>query len=607
MEEEMIYRPRQMYMTQLKQQFHDASAQYFEKLLRESQVDENMNASHVKDYKAKVEERKAKESALGRTKTGKVFAIIGLVLFSIVAVLFLILTIANVVGPWGWGVFAGGLALAVLMIILLATRIKNAMKYAKEALEKAKEVEEKALQVCYADLAPLNALYDWNMPQKIMNRVTPILKLDEHYTSSRDDELHRIYGLKDDDASTLQVLSGSILDNPFILERVYERDIHDKEYTGEITITWTTTSRDSNGHTVTHHHSQVLHASVYHPAPFFYKTTRIIYGNEAAPDLSFTRSPNKNSALEGKALDHYIKKRSKQLSKKEREALTDNDPTTNFKTMGNETFDALFGADDRDNEVQFRLLFTALAQTNMLDLLKNKEPFGDDFVFCKDHKINSIASAHSQDFNYVANPEHFKGYDVKACREFFVSYCDKFLTGLYFDLAPLISIPAYQTHRPAHSFLDKDAATWLPRREHEVAANKLGDKLFLPKDADPNVPLFLKETSCVKGDGVDDSIIHSSGFHTTPKTDYVSKMGNDGRMHTIPVHWVQYDEVHDDFHISSMKVGGNAYQFNKVGKDLTTKYGSSYYQRGILAFFAGKGDKAFKKSEFEQYFESEKK
>ena len=47
MEEEMIYRPRQMYMTQLKQQFHDASAQYFEKLLRESQVDENMNASHV--------------------------------------------------------------------------------------------------------------------------------------------------------------------------------------------------------------------------------------------------------------------------------------------------------------------------------------------------------------------------------------------------------------------------------------------------------------------------------------------------------------------------------------------------------------------------------
>ena len=603
MADEMIYRPRDMYEKLLKKQYHEEAVNYFNELLEKSKVDEALNAKHVKDYNVKVEARKQAEKKLNGAKAGKGWAIVGIVLGAALAVVFTVLVATGVVPAWGIALIAGGVAIVALMIVLLCTVIKNALKRAKEAYDKAKKEEEQALQVCWDDMAPLNALFDWNMPHRIMSKVTPIIKLDENLSAKRDYELHEFYGLEDDEASTLQVLSGTIMDNPFILERVFERDIHDKRYDGSLTISWTTTYRDSQGNTHTETHTETLHAHVYHPAPFFYKNTRLIYGNEAAPKLSFTRQPNPNCKLKGNKLESYIKKRVKELKKKESKALTDNDETTNYSMMGNERFDALFGADNRDHEVQFRLLFTALAQTNMMDLLTNEEPFGDDFVFYKQKMINSIASAHSQNFNYVASPGMFFNYDCGACRNYFVNYCDEFLKGLYFDLAPLISIPLYQMHRPTRSFMDSDAAYWLPRREHEVAANSLGDSNFLPLGADPSLPVLLKERTSYRGNGMDDTVIHASSFKTTPMVDYVSVLGGDGRYHDVPVHWVQYDEVHEDFHIATTEIGGSQQIFRGVAGSVLSRYGSvSHYERGILSFFTGHDGSRFNGEELKNLF-----
>ena len=587
MAEEMIYRPREMYEKQLEKQYHEAALEYFNNLVKEANVDENMNAMHVKTYNEKVAARKECEKKLGKAQAGKGWAIVGLVLGAVTAVAFLVLCITGVVPWWGYFIMAGGLLIVALMIVLLCTVIKNAVKRAQEALDKAKAEEQKALQICYDDLAVLNSLYDWNMPQKIMTKATPILKLDDHFTSERDYELHQYYGLEDDNSSTLDVVSGSIMDNPFVLEKVLQREIKDKEYHGTLTISWTTTSRDSNGNVHTEHHTQTLHASAWHPAPFFTEFTRLIYGNEAAPDLVFSRYPNENSSLPEAKLKSYVKKRAKELAKKERKALTDNDETTNFQAMGNDEFDALFGADDRNHEVQFRLLFTALAQVNMVDLMKNPYPYGDDFAFFKDHKINSVASRHSQTFDYVADPAYFRGYDVKACRENFVAYCDKFLRGLYFDLAPLLSVPLYQMHRPVHSFYESGKGDWLPRREHEVLVNGMRRDAFIPQNADPSVRLYLKQTYNRRGDGVDLTTVRSSSFHTTEMIDYVPVMGGDGHMHNVPVHWIQYDEVWEDFQIVSTKVGGTNRSYNSILSQIGDRYGSvNHYERGLLAFAA---------------------
>ena len=66
-----------------------------------------------------------------------------------------------------------------------------------------------------------------------------------------------------------------------------------------------------------------------------------------------------------------------------------------FNPLGNIEFEALWNALDRDNETQYRLLFTPLAQTQLKDvLLDNKVGFGDDFYMVKDGMLNKVEPNH---------------------------------------------------------------------------------------------------------------------------------------------------------------------------------------------------------------------
>ena len=59
----------------------------------------------------------------------------------------------------------------------------------------------------------------------------------------------------------------------------------------------------------------------------------------------------------------------KKLEKKSRKSVNQG---TNYTVFGNSEFEVLFGATNRNHEVQFRLLFTPLAQTELLKLMKEK-------------------------------------------------------------------------------------------------------------------------------------------------------------------------------------------------------------------------------------------
>ena len=190
-------------------------------------------------------------------------------------------------------------------------------------------------------------------------------------------------------------------------------------YTGSRVVTWTETVTDSQGHRRTVTQSQTLTASLSKPYPEYNDYTELIYGNEAAPDLSFSRGPSGASNMNEKQIERAVKKGEKKLRKKAQADMTDDDPTTNFTQMANSEFDVLFGAIDRDNEVQFRLLFTPLAQQNMTALVKAKEPFGDDFSFIKRGMLNYISSTHSQSFPFDAHPSQFVGYDIDESKRLF--------------------------------------------------------------------------------------------------------------------------------------------------------------------------------------------
>ncbi len=610
MEEQMMYRPRELFEKQLKEAYHKTAEEYFEQLSKTSKVNPEENAAHVKQYNLDSADAKAKEGKASSARGLNIFltvAMIASIFIGMLMILFGVLMDA----PWWVYLIAGILVAGGIASFIVKFRVMKGMvaRREKEAAEAKKKAEE-SLRICYMDMAPLNARFDWNAPAIIMEKATPLIDLDPIFTPERFCYLRDKFGLQEVDdphQTVLGVISGQIQGNPFIVERILTEQTGPKTYTGSITIHWTTTYHDKNG-THVEHHSQTLVASISRPAPFYRTDTRLIYGNEAAPHLTFSRSPSGVSNLSEKEKNKLAAegvKRIKKLSEKQLKEGSEHVITP----MGNDRFDAFFGADDRNNEVEFRLLFTPLAQKNMLDLIENPAPYGDDFVMVKEGMVNSVASAHSQGFDYSANPERFAGYDYEAMKSGFVSYCDSYIQSLFFDLAPLLSIPLYQMHKPHEYIYGGGYGSNLTAYEHESMANSMDPSLLRPEEAGDDLPLILKQISSKPCGKTDEVLLSAYSFKETPKVEYVTKMGGDGRAHEVPVHWIQYDLVQKETSIGVRSVGGTRYEYlkNKLGDDSWFKNCGGSYQRGLFAFLLGKDGLSLEKdAEIASLFTEEK-
>ena len=601
MAEDIIYKPRELYETQLKKQFHDEAEKYYEELAVKGNLDKGTNKVHVEKYDKENAKLNAvdKNRSSKRTKKGLLIALsVILIIGAIVLIVVGVLQVSKN-GGLGGGLIGGGAAVIVGGILILVFPVRSFSKKIKELdneYAKQETVVKKALSDCYADMAGLNSLLDWNIPAKIVKNVTPILQIDDFYTNERAAMLKENYGLWDDDnpdSSTIGVLSGEIQGNPFILQRSLVRRMVPKVYTGSIVITWVTYSTDSNGRRVAHHHSQTLTATHTEPAPVYENVTALIYGNEAAPKLSFFREPYHADKLSEKERIKEVQKGGKELRKLAESSLKKGNSHP-FTPMGNDEFDWFFRAFDRDNEVEFRLLFTPLAQTNMLDLIENKEPFGDDFYFKKVKKINIIQTAHSQSFPYFTDPDYFIHYSFEAGKERMVSYCDAFIKNFYYDFAPLMSIPLYQMHK-SHEFIYRDDNVRnYPIFEQEVMANYLGDFNFRPKNAAVDLPVILKAVSSSKRGVQDEVKIHGSSFIKIPRVTLVPMHGGDGRIHDVPVHWIEYDPIAEDNYFRMFHANASKAEFDSNGKEVA----GAKYQRGYIAsMMKGKDDGQFTKIE----------
>ncbi len=591
MEDQMMYRPRELFEKQLKEAYHKTAEEYFAKLTEESKVNPEENAAHVKRYNLDASDAQSKEKKASSARGLNVFLTVAMIVSFVVGALMILFGVL-LDAPW-WIYFiagvliSGGIATAIVKFCVMKGVVSAREKEASEAKKKAEE----SLRICYMDMAPLNARFDWNAPATIMEKATPLIDLDPIFTPERFCYLRDKFGLQEIDDShqtVLGVISGQIQGNPFIVERILTEETGPKTYTGSITIHWTTTYHDKNGVHV-ENHSETLVASITRPAPFYHTDTRLIYGNEAAPHLSFSRAPSGVSNLSEKEKDKLAAEGIKRIKKLSEKQLKDGSKHV-ITPMGNDRFDAFFGADDRNNEVEFRLLFTPLAQKNMLDLIENPAPYGDDFVMVKEGMVNSIASAHSQGFDYSADPERFAGYDYQAMKGGFVSYCDSYIQSLFFDLAPLLSIPLYQMHKPHEYIYGGGYGSNLTAYEHESMANSMDPSLLRPEEAGDDLPLIIKQISSTPCGKTDEVLLSAYSFKETPRVEYVTKMGGDGRAHEIPVHWIQYDLVKKESNIGVRSVGGTRYGYlkSKMGDNSWFKNCGGTYQRGLFAFLMEK-------------------
>ena len=367
-----------------------------------------------------------------------------------------------------------------------------------------------------------------------MTKTVPRLEFDPYFTTQRLADLKATYGWSDSFNAGRSVVyshSGLINGNPFVICRTRKMEMGTKTYYGEKTIHWTTEETDSDGKTRTVHHSETLVASVTAPYPEYFEKTRLIYGNTAAPDLIFYRKQSGLADSEGslkfKMKRHSLRKKSRDLS------------NADFAMMTNEEFEVAFDTSNRNNNQQYALLFTPLAQESMMNLLKDdKVGFGDDFDFGKQRMINVIFSNHMQSLNLDMNPQQYKGFDYDKAESDFYAINSRYFRAIYFCFAPLLCVPMYQQIRPQEDIYGRNMLQHSSFWEHEALANFWGQGRFKHPACVTNCILKTEQVQTI---GDNSTIkVNAYGYRTEQHLEYVSKWGGDGNLHHVPVYWDEY-------------------------------------------------------------------
>lgn len=522
---EDVYEPLAEYRDNFRGRFHELAKNYFEKLVADSGLDVEAN----RKLAAKVLKLENEEATAKRKR-------FWLVVFMLLAGLagsalgYFSYERFNAGDAAGGGKFAAGAVAAFAAAIpafLRFLRIGENLRHLSRQIRAGKNLG-------YTRMERLNASYTWDIPVRLAAQTVPRLAFDPFFSAQRLDDLKRLFGWNDsfnEGKSMLGSQSGVINGNPFVIGDYLQMEWGEKTYTGTKSISWTERETDSQGRSriVTRH--QTLYASVTKPIPVYSEKRIVVYGNDAAPNLEFTRSPFGNTTGAVAGLKKWWRvKRLKSFSRN----LTDD---SNYTIMANHEFEALFCTKDRNDEVEFRLLFTALAQMQMLALIKDREVgFGDDFKFKKAGRINLVAADHLDHADLDTDPSRYRDWSVDSAALKFMRFNEEFFRHVYFALAPFLAIPLYQqtrTHEEIYKGVippNAKASFW----ECESAANYQGEQVFQhPASITRNI---LKTT---RGQGGDVAVT-AHGFRGENHTEYISKLGGDGNWHDVRVDWVEY-------------------------------------------------------------------
>ncbi|MBQ7208262.1 MAG: hypothetical protein IJS01_10745 [Lentisphaeria bacterium] len=572
---EDIYEPLSRYRDEFREKFSRLTAEKFNELEKESRVDASANAALVAEIEkntAALEEVKSRRTLWGFLTALAVLLTAG----GVGAAIYGIVKRAELRQELLIGLVAGGIAGAVVFLLLM---IKLTVPRYRQADEKAKELEQivrEKTEEAWRQMAPLNELFDWRITADLITRTVPRIEFDPFFTEARLRDLRESFGWDDkfnERYSVVNAHSGVINDNPFVFAELLRQDWEMKRYTGHLEISWTETVRDSDGKTRTVRRYQTLTAHVEKPAPVYPTDKMLIFGNDAAPDLVFSREPS--GVAGGKGFFNSLERKSR-LNELKRYARNLDDES-NFTMMSNEEFEVLFHAKDRSDEVGFRLLFTPLAQQQMVDLLNDAEVgFGDDFRFIKRKKINFIMASHLDGTSFSDDPEQFCGYDLESMRKNFQTFNEAVFKSLYFALAPLLIVPLYQQIRTRQAIYGEEEKKRSTFWEHEAIANYYGGKCFAhPQSITQNI---LK-TRCVSRDdaGAGTVEVTASGFRGEDRVDHVSVYGGDGRFHAVPVPWVEYLPV--------QKTSSYHFVENPDEKTVDLRRSHALLRRSIYTFF----------------------
>lgn len=527
-----VYKPLQAYANEFRGKFAEILAGTFRELVDASGIDVSANKKTVAELRSVEKDLSEGGTNLSCLRFCRTFLwIVAVAGFGIPVFLFFEKEILDnclwilIVGP----------AAGTIALILIFGLINDKIKMLRERVSKLTEKSKNLKKLAWNQMAPLNRLYDWDLTLRMISKAVPAIEFDPFFTQRRVLDLREIYAWDDsfnNERSVIFANSGTINGNPFVFCKTLEMAWGTRTYYGEKRISWTERVRGTDGKYRTVFRTQTLVASLEKPVPEHFTGTFLIYGNTAAPNLKFYRQ--KSGYADG-GFGAWMKKR--ELRKFSRKL----DDESQYTMMQNEAFEVAFETKNRNNEREFRLLFTPLAQEAVLELLRDKTyGFGDDFNFEKNKMINTVTADHLDRMKLETNPKEFKSYDFEAARKAFFDFNTEYFRGVYFSFAPLLCVPAYQQIRSRETIYgdsrSRRAAFW----EHESLANYWGSDRF--KHPSCVTPCILKtqETPLQNGSRIK---VLAHGFRKVRRVSVVKKFGGDGRCHDVPVQWDEYFPV----------------------------------------------------------------
>ena len=417
---DLFLEPLKYYESDAKNKIVDNSDSYFEDLLKKSGIDADQNRETAKKYRAENEMVKTLNSKISKYKALRVL----MILLSIIGVILFFVGIFQLPAYTGVGValMLVGVGLSALCLFIWFGKLNKVIKDSSSVRDEHRKKADEYLKECQAQVAPLNSMFDNTDTFKVIEKTLPEIKFSPLYTPKHEKFLIEHYDfepIEDENISIMNVLSGTFASNPFLFYRYKKHTLGTQTYVGTLTIHWTETYTDSDGRTRTRTRTQTLTASVTKPKPFYTIHTTLGFGAQAAPDLSFSRSPSHAERFSEKSLERKVNSGAKKLEKQARKAAVHGG---NFQEMANSEFDVLFGARDRNNEVQFRVMYTPLAQRNTTDLMKSTSGYGDDFYFTKHRRFNMVSSEHAASWSMNTSPSNYYSYDVDIIKKNFIDF-----------------------------------------------------------------------------------------------------------------------------------------------------------------------------------------
>ena len=493
-------------------------------------IDRDANAKTVAKYNQYQSNSDVLSKELQAKKKARNWGIAGIIVAALVLVI--LFCCMNMMDAFKAMLSLASIAFAIVLICVLCKKSKAKINAVQEKLNAEQKLADDTYKEALAQMQAFNNAFPEDVSLRLAEKTMPDLAFDSYFTAQRLYEL-QTYGLSGDipaNESVLETLSGELNGQPFLYDRRLVHRMEQRTYHGSLTIHWTTTSRDAKGNTVTHHHSQTLHASVDKPYPKYYDTTWLYYGNDALPTLNFSRAPKFSDDKSERELERTLRKGEKKLRKLEQQELRNGG---DFTQLENTEFEVLFGATNRSDELDFREMYTMQTQKNTVDLLLSDATYGDDFYYVKTGKLHQLKSAHRQGAPLYPRASSFRSHDVTMAEQAFTELNEGFYKDIFFDFAPILAIPILQSVNESKA-ISAGAKTCY---NYEEYLNKMS-RALRPKRCDTKCILKVN-TIEQQGDTAFLGVV-ASGYYGVPRVDYISKIGGDGHMHNVPVEWTEY-------------------------------------------------------------------